>query len=426
MAESCPWPDRAPRWHERLRRVEWKVWIGRVSSASRAAFDLYVGLKRREPIYIAMAVADAVTTATEWKKAGELDVARELARHGATSLAAHGLHGNYAKFMYATLRAAGLVPVALALPAAAAGDVQTRVMTFQLAATALHFEFSGSYLEAVYGRSLEDALAGLSAVIRDRLGQSLALTMVSDGLGAMAGLAPGAAAPLAGYVSPIDVADFCAAVDRFHAGGLSRSSLLWGPPGVGKTTFASLVAAHLGARLLVVESDPLNRLSNSGLQLEQLIQIVDPRVVLFDDVDRIDRPERLLGEVERLGRAGGPRRLILGSVNDLGRLPAALRRPGRFDEIVEFKLPDRDLRDRILRAHLAERGFRLCDAHVASAVGWADGLSGAELREVALQLSVRGWDEAGTRTRIEHMLKMKGLDDDGPDGSAGDDDDDDD
>lgn len=66
-------------------------------------------------------------------------------------------------------------------------------------------------------------------------------------------------APLAARVRPADISEY---VGQTHLLGASRplrkaiekqalhSMILWGPPGVGKTTFANLLASHFDAKFL--------------------------------------------------------------------------------------------------------------------------------------------------------------------------------
>jgi SpoVK/Ycf46/Vps4 family AAA+-type ATPase len=89
-------------------------------------------------------------------------------------------------------------------------------------------------------------------------------------------------------------------------------------------------------------------------------------------------------------------------------LPEALCREGRFDSIVEFKLPDPELRKKILLAHLKHQGVRILDRYVEDIVGWSGSLSGAALRELALQISVRGYDEEFVKKHIKHREELQG------------------
>ena len=193
---------------------------------------------------------------------------------------------------------------------------------------------------------------------------------------------------------------------------MNRSSLLLGPPGVGKTSWAADLALKTDSVLLCIEAAAMNKATDHGIQLEGPMQVIDPGITLFDDLDRVENRDVLLGALSRLNQVEHRRKiLILGAVNDLSKLPLALRRPGRFDQIKEFNKPDSVIRDTILRSHLKALDQHLAEMHIQTLVEKTDGMSHADMHEVALQCTVR--DVSEILPLIEIMRRMADVE--GPD-----------
>ena len=156
----------------------------------------------------------------------------------------------------------------------------------------------------------------------------------------------------------------------------------------------------------------MNKATDHGIQLEGPMQVIDPGITLFDDLDRVENRDVLLGALSRLNQVEHRRKiLILGAVNDLSKLPLALRRPGRFDQIKEFNKPDSVIRDTILRSHLKALDQHLAEMHIQTLVEKTDGMSHADMHEVALQCTVR--DVSEILPLIEIMRRMADVE--GPD-----------
>ncbi len=120
--------------------------------------------------------------------------------------------------------------------------------------------------------------------------------------------------------------------------GISRSFLVFGRPGTGKTTFIENLANHFNRRVVKVESTFIDNVSTS--ELSSLIEILHPEILLFDDFDRIDvekQEGKILFMVETLKRKFADL-AIFATVNDREKLGKAITREGRFDEYLEFDL----------------------------------------------------------------------------------------
>jgi hypothetical protein len=144
-------------------------------------------------------------------------------------------------------------------------------------------------------------------------------------------------------VLPSSLADgILANVRRYNDKGFNRSILLKGPPGTGKTSLMQYIAKSMGGKSLRLQARALRRLE--GMNMRDLIKSLNPDVILIDDFDRYVGGNRFVeGLFDGLEAINESVKLFMVSVNDAMRIPKALRRPGRFDEIVEICKLDEDI-----------------------------------------------------------------------------------
>jgi len=149
--------------------------------------------------------------------------------------------------------------------------------------------------------------------------------------------------------------------------------LFYGPPGTGKTMLAKAAANEWGSADSFFHIGGPEIVSKYYGESERQIRNVfnaakrkadeedEPAVVFIDEIDsvvprrdRADETERrivaqFLSELDGLEDRGDI--VVIGATNLIEVIDPAVRRPGRFDEEIEFTLPDTGERREILKVH---------------------------------------------------------------------------
>ena len=145
----------------------------------------------------------------------------------------------------------------------------------------------------------------------------------------------------------------------------TKGVLLVGPPGTGKTLTARALAEDLGVNYIAIVGPEVmgKYYGEAEGRLRAIFEKAAksaPCLVFIDEIDSL-APDRskVEGEVEKrlvaqlLGLMDGFAKtegvIVLAATNRPDHLDPALRRPGRFDREVQFRVPDRDGRLEILQ-----------------------------------------------------------------------------
>ena len=140
-----------------------------------------------------------------------------------------------------------------------------------------------------------------------------------------------------------------------------RAVVLAGPPGTGKTSFASVLAATLEVPLIasnVAEWNGHKHLSGTLNRMKEVFAQATanaPCVLLIDELDGISSRTQISGdyveywtEIVNLmlvlvtEAMSTPGVVIVGATNHVERIDPALMRAGRLDRIIRIELPDAD------------------------------------------------------------------------------------
>ena len=79
--------------------------------------------------------------------------------------------------------------------------------------------------------------------------------------------------------------------------------------------------------------------------------------------------------------------IVLAATNRIDTLDKALLRPGRFDYILEFPIPDADMRRKILKIHTKGRPLA-SDVDFEEIVAKTEGLAGSHIEGICQQASL--------------------------------------
>lgn len=207
--------------------------------------------------------------------------------------------------------------------------------------------------------------------------------------------------PLEGFVY---MGENLALIDQwreFLARGIRRNILLQGPPGCGKTTMCHHAARELSDRTLLVDASVMTDL-RPGDWFE-LLEVTRPEVLIIDDIDReghnLGKYLRLLEE----GHCQVP--LVLMTSNAHSRLPEALRRPGRIDQIIRFEEPDQHVREAILRQMAREVGVQLPEERMPWLLALHEEYSAAHALEAMRRAKILGWARTEREGDVSFLLQ---------------------
>lgn len=178
-----------------------------------------------------------------------------------------------------------------------------------------------------------------------------------------------------------------------------KGVLFTGPPGTGKTLLAKILARDAEAAFFEV-SGPEIFGSLYGESEKTLRSLFDeamaaaPSIIFFDEIDSVassrnsdshEVSKRVVAQLLTLmdGFESSTNVLIIAATNRIDELDPALRRPGRFDADIEFRLPTAPEREAVLRASRPSGAPE--DLPLDELVDATDGWSSAELASIWLE-----------------------------------------
>jgi SpoVK/Ycf46/Vps4 family AAA+-type ATPase len=159
-----------------------------------------------------------------------------------------------------------------------------------------------------------------------------------------------------------------------------RSSLLYGPPGTGKTCIVNRIAHSVQAEGGVVFFSPNPRLLEEAFKIMDSIQPETRIMVIFEELDQLmNRYESELlnildGEIQKSNV------IFIATTNHLDKIPARIRRPGRFSSVVEVTFPTAETRAFYLNYKFKGK------LDITEWVKKTNGFSVDELKETALSV----------------------------------------
>ncbi|GLC26442.1 ATP-dependent metallopeptidase FtsH/Yme1/Tma family protein [Roseisolibacter agri] len=212
---------------------------------------------------------------------------------------------------------------------------------------------------------------------------------------------------------------------RFQAMGAKcpKGLLLVGPPGTGKTLLARAVAGEAGVAVIQAAGSDFNEMyvgvgSKRVRQLAEQARKAAPCIVFIDEFDslggRRGRPNRSGEEevtlnqllVEMDGMAGSEGIVWMAATNREDMLDPAVRRPGRFDRIVEVGLPTAQDRLDILKIH-AKSAPLAPDVDLERLAQLTVGHSGAELANLLNEAAIGAVQDDSPVIAMRHIEQAR-------------------
>lgn len=183
-----------------------------------------------------------------------------------------------------------------------------------------------------------------------------------------------------------------------------KGILLYGPPGCGKTLVAKAVAKESGVNFISIKGPALLSKwvgeSERGVrEVFKKARMASPCILFLDEIDSL-APTRggggdshvaervvsqLLTEMDGIEELHGV--MVLGATNRPDIVDPALRRPGRFDLLVELPRPDEATRTQILQVHTRRKPLAE-DVSLPRLIELTQGAVGAEIEGVCRQAAL--------------------------------------
>ena len=182
-----------------------------------------------------------------------------------------------------------------------------------------------------------------------------------------------------------------------------KGVLLYGPPGTGKTLLAKAVAHETEATFIrIIGSELVQKFIGEGARLVReifnLAKQKAPTILFIDELDAIgsqrlkiatsgDREVQrtlmqLLSELDGFEERGDVK--IIGATNRVDILDPALLRPGRFDRMIDFPIPDEQAREAILKIHTRSLKTEE-DIEIKRLVNLTEGATGADIKAICTE-----------------------------------------
>jgi len=182
-----------------------------------------------------------------------------------------------------------------------------------------------------------------------------------------------------------------------------KGVLLYGPPGTGKTLLAKAVAHETEATFIrIIGSELVQKFIGEGARLVReifnLAKQKAPTILFIDELDAIgsqrlkiatsgDREVQrtlmqLLSELDGFELRGDVK--IIGATNRVDILDPALLRPGRFDRMIEFPVPDEKGRELIFKIHMRKLHTDK-SVNIKQLINMTEGATGADIKAICTE-----------------------------------------
>jgi hypothetical protein len=201
--------------------------------------------------------------------------------------------------------------------------------------------------------------------------------------------------------------------EYFRANNLSRGYLLIGKPGTGKTGIVNSIVDKAGrgadGRIFIISGlDGIGTVE----QMESLFVQMRPNFIIFDDCDRSGSSPSFIRAILKMletVKDRNPHTNFLFTANTFSGIlyDEAVTRKGRIDQIYEVPEPSEDDRREIFKRYSSEMNIELSDDDLEKCISSSDGMTGADIKELCIQLQRATLDEVFERARELEILREK-------------------
>lgn len=213
---------------------------------------------------------------------------------------------------------------------------------------------------------------------------------------------------IAGYkeekAEAIEIINLFKNFESFKSKGVSipKGLILSGKPGVGKTLMAKVISAESKVPLYEYEASEGNTVKKSidsirGIYAEARKNA--PSIVFIDELDELVSSRSYVSDMSRImlktllteidGVKNSEGVLTIATTNFYDQIPPALKRSGRMDKHINFKLPDFESRVAILKLYGKDKEL-LKNVDFREIAGKTEKFSGADLKNLINEVLIKG------------------------------------
>jgi hypothetical protein len=200
----------------------------------------------------------------------------------------------------------------------------------------------------------------------------------------------------------------------FRENKLSRGYLLIGKPGTGKTGIVNSIVESVEGRVFIISGFDTVPIIE---EMESLFVQMKPDFIIFDDCDRSNSGPTYIKAVLKMLESvkdKNPHTNFLFTANTFSGIlyDEAVTRKGRIDQIYEVPEPSSEDRKEIFIKYAAQMGITFSVPDLDKCIEASDGMTGADIKELCIQLQRATIDEVFERAKEIDQLRDKYGDND--------------
>lgn len=161
------------------------------------------------------------------------------------------------------------------------------------------------------------------------------------------------------------VSDIMRNPEKYHSLGVTtpKGILLYGEPGIGKTLMAKSLIEESGRKAFTIRKDkPDGEFVNFIRETFEQAKKDAPSIVFLDDMDKFANEDYMHRDAEEyvtvqacIDETKGVEVFVLATANQSEDLPDSLKRPGRFDKVIEMRSPEGEEAEEIVKYFLSTK-----------------------------------------------------------------------